>query len=308
LAASAAAWISILPWVREFQARAHLAESSNLKSSMDQIKGLDKVADLIRQSNAQWQGIQDASGRTIIAAREISDRMKVEAEEFMKFMAAAQDKERAGLRLEVEKLRRMEGDWLKVTVQILDHIFAVNRAAERSGQRQLIAQLSQFQNACRDVARRMGLAAFVPELGEIFEARAHQLPEGQSSDSAGGQISDVLAPGFTYQGQLLRRALVMLNGARLEAQPAHQLHPEEHPQAGAANLDEPELASERDQPAEPEPITRSPDENPEIAAGVDVFEEVEFDDSRIETASGNADRESHPAQEKKQSPQEELPF
>src|SRR5688572_20481402 len=133
-AAAIAAWISIVPWLKEHETSAHLNESSNLKSSVEQIKGIEKTADLIRQSNAQWQGVQEASNRTVTSAREISERMRLEAEEFMKFLSKAHDQERAGLRLEAEKLRRTEGEWIKVTVQILDHVYALFRAGVRSGQ------------------------------------------------------------------------------------------------------------------------------------------------------------------------------
>jgi hypothetical protein len=136
--------------------------------------------------------------------------MKIEADEFMKFIQSAHDQERASLRLEVEKLRRGEGEWIKAIVQMLDHVYAITRAAERSGQQNLITQLRQFQNACRDSARRVGLAPFIPEINEPFDARAHQLPNPDFNPPAGSKIGDILATGFTYQGQLLRRALVLL--------------------------------------------------------------------------------------------------
>jgi molecular chaperone GrpE (heat shock protein) len=217
LAGAIAAWLSVLPWLKEHDAAVHLGESKNLKSSLEQIQTVEKVADLIRQSNAQWQGVQEASARTVNSAREITDRMKAEAEEFMKFISNAHDQERAGLRLEVEKLRRMEGDWIKTSVQILDHVFALTRAAERSGQAQLIRQLHQFQNACRDVARRMGLATFVPAAGEPFDQRAHQLTTPQATAREDDRVQDVLACGFTYQGQLLRRSLVVLESSQPSA-------------------------------------------------------------------------------------------
>jgi molecular chaperone GrpE (heat shock protein) len=212
LAAAWAAWLSITPWLTEHQTNAQLSESSNLKSSMEQLQSVEKVAELIRQSNSQWQNVQDAAGRTVSAAKEISDKMKTESEEFMRFLENAHNSERAGLRLEVEKLRRMEGDWIKVTVGILDHVFAITRAAERSGQANIIAQMQQFQTACRDVARRIGLAPFSPAIAEPFDPRAHQLPDAQYTPPAEAKVGDVLATGFTYQGQLLRRALVMLEG------------------------------------------------------------------------------------------------
>ena len=220
-AAAWAAWISITPWLREHAAVVHLSDSSSLKSSLEQIQSVEKVADLIRQANGQWQNVQDAAGRTVAAAKDITDKMKSETDEFMRFLDNANNSERAGLRLEVEKLRRMEGDWIKVSVQMLDQVFAITRAAERSGQAQLITQLQQFQNACRDVARRIGLVPFSPVIGEAFDARGHQLTDPNLTPPAGSMIGDILATGFTYQGQMLRRALVMLAGEEPPATAPH---------------------------------------------------------------------------------------
>ena len=164
-----------------YRTHAALAENSSLADTLEQIQSLEKVADLIRQANSQWQGGQDAAGRTVAASQEIAERMKTESGEFMKFIENAHDQERAGLRLEVEKLRKMEGDWLKVVVQMLDHTFALFRAAERSGQQNLIMQLGQFQNALRDAARRMGLTPFLPSIGE--KIRRPRPPVGQSASN-----------------------------------------------------------------------------------------------------------------------------
>jgi molecular chaperone GrpE (heat shock protein) len=304
-AAALAAWISIVPWLKEYEASVHLNESSNLKSSVEQIKGVEKVADLIRQSNAQWQGVQDASNRSVTAAREISERMKLEAEEFMKFLSKAHDQERAGLRLEAEKLRRMEGEWIKVTVQILDHVYALFRAGVRSGQQNLIAQLSQFQNACRDVARRIGLTPFVPEIGESFDARAHQVPDGQSAPQPGARIQDVLAPGFTYQGQMLRRSLVLPEAPA--SQPETEL---------STTQTEPGEAQEPPPPVESETAETAPyestGENKEIASDLEVFEslgQLESSREKDEAAASAPDNAALPSpREKKKLPQDELPF
>ena len=61
---------------------------------------------------------------------------------------------------------------------MLDHVYALNQAAQRSGQPALIEQLSHFQNACRDAARRVGLTAYVATPSEPFEATRHQLADG----------------------------------------------------------------------------------------------------------------------------------
>ena len=253
--AAIAAWISVLPWLKEHSGAVQVSDSANLRSSLEQIRSVEKVADLIRQSNIQWQGVQDASGKTLTAAREISEKMKVEADEFMKFISHAHDQERAGLRLEVEKMRRMEADWIKVAVQMLDHVFALTRAAERSGQAQIIKQLQQFQNACRDVARRMGLAPFVPTLGDTFDQRTHQLPNPQMHAAEGATIHDVLACGFTYQGQLLRRSLVLLEGSVEEAS-----------QSAPANEDIPSEAEVQTPSGENEPAALAEIQPPENLA------------------------------------------
>lgn len=272
-AAAWAAWLSITPWLVEYRTQSAQRESTNLRSSLEQIQSIEKVAELIRQANSQWQGVQDAAGRTVNSAREISEKMKVETDEFMNFIQNAHDQERAGLRLEVEKLRRMEGDWIKVSVQMLDHIYALARAAERSGQPQLISQLSQFQNACRDVARRMGLAPFAPALGETFDSRAHQLSDPQLTPPEGSIIGEILATGFTYQGQLLRRALVMVSNP-------DQAPPATEPGTGEAQIEPPLAAAapehsveayreELDAPREEQAQAASdptPDPQPPIAA------------------------------------------
>src|SRR5687767_13112063 len=68
IAAAWGAWISITPWIREQKTESNLLESTSLKSSLEQIQNLESVATLIRNANAQWQGVQDASSRTVSAA------------------------------------------------------------------------------------------------------------------------------------------------------------------------------------------------------------------------------------------------
>ena len=269
LAAAWGAWLSIMPWLVEYRTRTEFAEHTNLRGTLEQIQGLEKVADLIRQSNSQWQGVQDASGRSIAAAREIADRMKVESEEFMRFMESSHDQERAGLRLEVDKLRKMEGDWIKVTVQILDHVFALFRAAERSGQGPLIQQLGQFQIACRDTARRMGLAPFLPALGEKYDPRGHQLPNPPAVIPEEATISEVLATGFTYQGQLLRRSLVLLR----EEAPAPAPAAFAEQSASDSPPDEVPMFVEREEPPPNDAPPSEPDEEAPTPRRTRVAEE-----------------------------------
>ncbi len=90
------------------------------------------------------------------------------------FSKKTNDSEKAHLRLEVEKLRRAEGDWVQVLVRILDHIFAVKQAAANSAQPKLIEQMGNFHTACLDIARRVGLTAFVANASEPFDQTRRQ--------------------------------------------------------------------------------------------------------------------------------------
>ena len=70
--------------------------------------------------------------------------MAAEVREFSEFMQKMNDSEKAALRLEIEKFRRGEGEWLQVLVRILDHVFLLHAAAARSGQPKLAEQIAQF--------------------------------------------------------------------------------------------------------------------------------------------------------------------
>ena len=152
--------------------------------------------------------VQDQSTKTVSAAAEISERMKKEADSFREFLEKANESEKAHLRLEVGKLRRSEGDWLQVLVRIMDHIYALNQAGARSGQTALISQLNQFQHACRDAARRVGLVPFAANRYDTFDPKIHQLANSQEDAPPKAQVIEVLAIGFSYQGALIRKPLV----------------------------------------------------------------------------------------------------
>ena len=210
LCIGAGAGFAILPFLKEYEAAVRLAESAALADTVAQIQNLEAIASQVGNATSQWQNAQEASAKTVEAAREIADRMTAEAKGFTDFMAKANDVEKGHLRLEVEKLRRAEGDWLQILTRLLDHVFALHQAGARSGQPALAEQLGHFQNACRDAARRIGLVPFAPAPGEPFDPERHQLPEGQPSPTDVAFIADTLAAGYTFQGQPLRRALVVL--------------------------------------------------------------------------------------------------
>jgi molecular chaperone GrpE (heat shock protein) len=227
---SLGALLGILPYLLEYRAvikygaLIKLIETSSLCAATEKISNLENCVAQISSATDHLQTAQSQADKTASLAREITDRMTAEVREFTAFLQKANDTEKSTLRLEVEKLRRTEADWIGVIVHVLDHVFALTRAAERSGQEKVIAQLNQFQNACRDAARRVGLSPVLAASGEPFDAQRHQLPEG-GEVSAGGRITEVLAPGYTFQGKLIRPVIVRAQNGGAAAEPAGEQLP-----------------------------------------------------------------------------------
>jgi len=204
------ALLGIAPFVLEYDALVKVAEAGALNTVVSQLKNLEGIANQISGATGKWQDAQAEADKTAAGAREIAERMTGEVQAFTEFMKRANDNERATLRLEVEKLRRVESEWLQVLVRMLDHVYALHQGASRSGQPKLVEQMGNFQMACRDAARRVGLTPFTAIEAEPFDAQRHQLVEEDAKAPAGAVVGETVAAGYTFQGRLLRPALVRL--------------------------------------------------------------------------------------------------
>ncbi|NBV23872.1 MAG: nucleotide exchange factor GrpE [Proteobacteria bacterium] len=214
VAVGGAAWVSIMPFLTDAENAMKLEELDKLQSAASQIQNLEKIANQVTIATTQWQNVQEHNTKAIEAAKQVSEEMTQEALRFGEFMQKANDSEKATLRLEVEKLKRGETDWLQVLVRVLDHVYALHRAARHSGQQNLIDQLAHFQNACRDAARRIGLVSFAPAAGDSFEPGQHQTADGRKDIPEDAKIFETVATGYTFQGQMLRPALVMIDAPK----------------------------------------------------------------------------------------------
>jgi molecular chaperone GrpE (heat shock protein) len=210
LCAVVGAGCAALPFILEYRVLVKLILADHLLSVTAEIQKLEHLADQIRTATSRWQTVQESADKTADSAKKIADRMTSEVKEFTQFLQQANEGERSSLRLEVGKLQRAEQEWLQVVVRVLDHVYALNQAAVRSGQPTFIEQLGQFQNACRDVARRVGLTPFVAAPDEPFDTQVHRLPDGDSAAETGAIVGETIATGYTFQGKLLRPALVRL--------------------------------------------------------------------------------------------------
>lgn len=210
LSVAAGAVIAILPYILEYRSLSKAAEAAAFTSVTTAAQNLESLAAQISSATGQWQSVNDKAGETAASARQIAERMSAEVKGFAEFMQRANDSEKANLRLESEKLRRAEAEWLQVVVRMLDHVFALHQAAVLSAKPNLIDQMTQFQSACRDVARRVGLAPFVAAATESFDSQRHQAFDGKTP-VAGAKIAETLAAGYTFQGRLLRPAVVRIS-------------------------------------------------------------------------------------------------
>lgn len=236
--------VCVVPFIMEYQGNAKLAEYKNFSSAVEQIENVRSVANQISFATAQWQMVQEQAGQTITAAREISERMTREAQAFSEFMLKANDAEKAHLRLEVEKLHRAEGEWVHTAIRILDHVYALYLAGVKSGQPNLREQLGNFQNACREAARRLGLVPFEAKADEAFDDKKHQLPDAKAKAPSGAKVTETLATGFTFQGKVLRPAVVALKApSEAEPQQAELLEAVEEEDDGRASVPASQAAS-----------------------------------------------------------------
>ncbi|MST00119.1 MAG: hypothetical protein EXS29_02250 [Pedosphaera sp.] len=231
LCVAAGAWLAVTPFIWEYKAAVRLGESDSLADAVQQIKNLESIAAQIQTATGQWQGALDSGNKVLETAQQMNARMDADAAAFADFFKQADEKEKGHLRLEVEKLRRTEADWLQVVVRLLDHVYALQQAGARSGKPELAENLARFQTACRDVTRRVGLVPVEVASGAPFDEQHHQLPDDATAKPASGaRVGATLATGYTYQGQSIRSPIVAL-------QSSAEIHPNKEPAATSPSGD-----------------------------------------------------------------------
>jgi molecular chaperone GrpE (heat shock protein) len=209
--------VCVLPFYLDYRAMGKALEANALGTVAEKIATLEKLSAQISSATNHWanlsESVQTESGKTAAIAKDIADKMTDEVRRFSEFMQGVNDNEKANLRLEVEKLHRGENEWLQTVVRMLDHIYALHIGAVRTGDARFIEPISNFQNACRDTVRRLGLTPFAAEPGEPFDADRHQPAGNPESIPADAVVGETVGAGYTFQGKLLRPALVRLHEA-----------------------------------------------------------------------------------------------
>ena len=221
--------LGALPFILDYRAIVKVIEAGALGAIAEKIQNLEKLAAQISAATNEWLNVQTQAEKISNGAKEIADKMAGEVREFSEFMQKMNDSEKAALRLEVEKLRRGEAEWLQVLVRILDHVFALHAAAARSGQPKLAEQIANFKTpaatpraasaSCRSAPRRMNRST--PNATSRRRRRKTARRRRRRRNRR---------PGFTFQGRLLRPALVRCaNAARKKSSRAKRRLPESAP-------------------------------------------------------------------------------
>ena len=210
LCAAGGAMLCIMPFLLDYRLLLKMVDAQTLTTATDQLQNLEKLAAQIGSATGQWHTVQEHADKTAAQAKQISERISTEAKAFTEFLQRANDSEKATLRVEVDKLRRAEAEWLQVLVRIMDHVHALYAGAVRSGQPRVVEQIHNFQSACHDAARRIGLAPFIASAEEPFNPQRHQLVEAAAKPGSDALVGEMIAIGYSFQGKLLRPALVRL--------------------------------------------------------------------------------------------------
>ena len=201
------AGFAVAPFYFEYRAEAKAVEIAQLTTVAKEVNKMEEAAKLIAEASANWSSVQETSEQTAKLAEEIASGMAATVKDHDAFMATANTEELSTLKLEIEKLRRVEADWANTLVGVLDLVYRLEQSAIASGKEQFIQTMGQFQGQCREVARRVGLVAFEAENGTPFNAEEHALPDGESAED-NATISQTRLPGFKMQGKLVRKPLV----------------------------------------------------------------------------------------------------
>lgn len=202
---------AIAPFYFEFKAETKAIEIAQLTSVAKEVGNMKAVAKKISEATENWDSVQETSAQTAKLSEEIAEGIQASVKEHDAFMAKASTNELNTLRLEAEKFRRLETDWTKTLVSMLDLIYRLERSAAASGKEQFIKTTGVFQNQCRDVARRIGLVAFEAEQGVAFDPEMHAIPDGEKAPKGGANIAETRLPGFRLQGRIIRKPLVAVS-------------------------------------------------------------------------------------------------
>jgi molecular chaperone GrpE (heat shock protein) len=211
LCVASGACLTILPFVLQYwMATRRLGGAHGGGYPEDQSRKLEHALAEVSEVAAQGRVLQEDAAKTAAGAKDAAERMAGEVRQLARLLEGVQGREKPRPEANVGNFEQSESDWAQVLVQVLDHVYALQVGALRSGQLNLIEQVDQFQDACRSAARRVGLTPFIAEPADPFDAQRHQWFDGKGAVPAQSTVVETIATGYTFRGRVLRPALVRL--------------------------------------------------------------------------------------------------
>ena len=203
------AWIAILPWFQEYKNNAALSQLDGLRSVSECIQQMNTFSAGMNSAIASLANVQKMTEASARAASDAENKIVAHSQDFAERISKAVSYEKSSFQIEIDKLHRIENDWLSTGIGIMDHVLALTNAGIQSGKPEIIEQLRRFRGACLEFAARAGLQPFLPAPTDTYDPEKHVLPPNTPTPDPSTKISRVIAPGFNYQGQLVRKAMVL---------------------------------------------------------------------------------------------------
>lgn len=203
--------IALYPYAQGFRARQRLQEIDNVGDTLDRLDSLNTIVERVERVGAQWRNAQETNEAVSKQCNDAAALLFEESKTIREFAQKQNDQQKANLRLEIQKLRQGEAEWIQAATLMLDHTAALHGAISDSGDETAIRRLDKFQNSAHEIMRRVGLVGFAPRPGAPFDPDANKVADRADTPPDGSRIKAVVAMGIRYQGRVLRPALVQVH-------------------------------------------------------------------------------------------------
>lgn len=276
------AWIAILPWFQENKNNAALSQLDGLRSVSECIQQMNTFSAGMNSAIASLANVQKMTEASARAASEAENKIMEHSQDFSERLSKAVSYEKSSLQMEIDKLCRVENDWIHTGIGIMDHVLALTHAGIQSGKPEIAEQMRHFRGACLDIAARAGLQPFLPAPTDTYDPEKHLLPPNTPTPEPDTRISRVIAPGFNYQGQLVRKAMVLTEN--IEFTQGEAKTPEDTPVITQSNMENTFSSSSSAPEEKPvEPLAEQKEEAPAEADTSDLFRQESFESILTET-------------------------
>ena len=157
--------VALFPFWRAYRNELKFAELEAVEETVRRIEGLSTVADRVERAESSWLEAKNSSETIAKNLNETTTALYEESKAIREFAHQQNDQQKANLRLEVQKLKQWETEWVQAGTIALDHTAALHAAILQLEDAQATRKLNKFQNSIHEIMRRVGLVGFAPRPG-----------------------------------------------------------------------------------------------------------------------------------------------